>query len=625
MPINAEALILRFAERLEFGADMYRVAGDAVKIMARFDRDWMVTGRRPSGLCGAALILAARMNNYRRTIREVVYLVKVSDMTIQKRLNEFKVTPSSDLTVEEFRNRGHTLEGECDPPAFNRKSRPRQKRRKKNNGTAEDEQVSDQEQSNASSANSSRENSVAVGSRRAQSDNVAMPPPPVPIDPELLAVPSQSPSESAIITTSSSNFDSIPTEHVRHKRKRGRPPKTALPTPSPSQLADESRIENEISAVVTDPRNQALANSVHQAAQSAIPNSPSPTPIMHPNSQDINTQHNQPEHELSPTDSSTPLTTSIPLREHTKTSSQGITADAVGQPTQAQVVIVSEESDDESDDLPPSDKSPYDIVNGTNSGEDLNEVSSSEVIGEDEFLDDPEVQDCKLSEDEIAIKERIWTHLNRDYLRQQQAKLVRQELEAAYGTGRVIVRRKRKRARMGDMSAYGKDGESSGYPTPIEAVKAMMGRRAYSKKVNYETLKELYEKSDKSGGQSKEASTAENASGEEDVSDEEDASGEEDALPSSPQESNASSPQENLVETVQTSETLASRKPTVPTVTTDMGDLRDEDVEMSDNPDDYVTGPEEELDYLAQQYGSEDGYDEQGGEDYDEYGGEEVE
>jgi len=81
---------------------MTKVAEDAIRMVQRMSMDWMVMGRRPSGVCGACLILAARMNNFRRTITEVVYIVKVTTHTIQKRLEEFKQTPSSALTVEEF-------------------------------------------------------------------------------------------------------------------------------------------------------------------------------------------------------------------------------------------------------------------------------------------------------------------------------------------------------------------------------------------------------------------------------------------------------------------------------------------------------------------------------------------
>lgn len=76
---------------------------DATRLVARFERDWMQTGRRPSGICGACLILAARMNNYRRSVAEVVQVVKIADVTLRKRLAEFGATASGQLTVEQFR------------------------------------------------------------------------------------------------------------------------------------------------------------------------------------------------------------------------------------------------------------------------------------------------------------------------------------------------------------------------------------------------------------------------------------------------------------------------------------------------------------------------------------------
>src|SRR5436190_4081957 len=115
-PIDPESLIYRFAKQLEFGSSMMQVASEAVRIVQRMSRDWMITGRRPAGICGAALILAARMNNFRRTVREVVYVVKVTELTIHQRLNEFKATESGDLTVDQFRS--VQLENAHDPPSF---------------------------------------------------------------------------------------------------------------------------------------------------------------------------------------------------------------------------------------------------------------------------------------------------------------------------------------------------------------------------------------------------------------------------------------------------------------------------------------------------------------------------
>lgn len=85
----------------------------------------MTKGRRPAGICGAALLLAARMNNFRRSVEEIVQVVKIADSTVRKRLEEFKGTRSGELTVADFRS--VWLEEEMDPPAFiNGKDRDRE-------------------------------------------------------------------------------------------------------------------------------------------------------------------------------------------------------------------------------------------------------------------------------------------------------------------------------------------------------------------------------------------------------------------------------------------------------------------------------------------------------------------
>uniref|UniRef100_A0A4W4HIX4 Transcription factor IIIB 90 kDa subunit n=1 Tax=Electrophorus electricus TaxID=8005 RepID=A0A4W4HIX4_ELEEL len=119
--INAPAIdpclyIPRFAHMLEFGDKSHEVSMTALRLVQRMKRDWMHTGRRPSGLCGAALLVAARMHEFRRTIKDVIGIVKVCEATLRKRLSEFEDTPTSELTIEEFMR--VDLEAECDPPSF---------------------------------------------------------------------------------------------------------------------------------------------------------------------------------------------------------------------------------------------------------------------------------------------------------------------------------------------------------------------------------------------------------------------------------------------------------------------------------------------------------------------------
>lgn len=56
------------------------------------------------------------MNNFRRSVAEVVQVVKIADVTIKKRLEEFQRSASGQLTVAQFRTMW--LEQEENPPAF---------------------------------------------------------------------------------------------------------------------------------------------------------------------------------------------------------------------------------------------------------------------------------------------------------------------------------------------------------------------------------------------------------------------------------------------------------------------------------------------------------------------------
>ncbi|KJH42020.1 transcription factor TFIIB repeat-containing domain protein [Dictyocaulus viviparus] len=108
--------IMRFACLLEFGEKQKEVVNLATRLVQRMKRDWLSTGRRPTGLCGAALLLAARSYNFNRSISDIVRVVHISESVVRKRLEEFSQTPSSALTIDEFST--VDLEHCEDPPAY---------------------------------------------------------------------------------------------------------------------------------------------------------------------------------------------------------------------------------------------------------------------------------------------------------------------------------------------------------------------------------------------------------------------------------------------------------------------------------------------------------------------------
>ncbi|KER20820.1 hypothetical protein T265_10695 [Opisthorchis viverrini] len=118
--------IERFASQLEFGDKMPVVATTAMRLLQRMKKDWLTTGRRPSGLAAAALLVAARIHEFNRNEEDVARIVlifcsvapeaRISQQTARKRLEEFGRTPTSALSIEDFFTVDY--EEEQDPPAF---------------------------------------------------------------------------------------------------------------------------------------------------------------------------------------------------------------------------------------------------------------------------------------------------------------------------------------------------------------------------------------------------------------------------------------------------------------------------------------------------------------------------
>lgn len=64
-----------------------QVSNMALRLVASMQRDWIQAGRRPSGICGAALFLAAIYHDKPRTYKDVGRIVRVSPETIKRRVD----------------------------------------------------------------------------------------------------------------------------------------------------------------------------------------------------------------------------------------------------------------------------------------------------------------------------------------------------------------------------------------------------------------------------------------------------------------------------------------------------------------------------------------------------------
>lgn len=143
--IDPSLYIHRFASKLEFGEKTHEVATTALRLVSRMQRDWLSHGRRPSSLCGAALLCAADLHQFKRTLREVCRVVRVGNVALRDRLQELNRTPTAALTAAQIEAGGGEQgvkslkvtneSAACDPPAFERSQK--KKERKRNQMSAE--------------------------------------------------------------------------------------------------------------------------------------------------------------------------------------------------------------------------------------------------------------------------------------------------------------------------------------------------------------------------------------------------------------------------------------------------------------------------------------------------------
>lgn len=117
LPIVDPALYIhRFATRMGLEEKLSTVCTTALRIVTRLKKDWVDTGRRPDGICAAAMLIAARSQGFNKTQHEVAKIFRVAPDTLRRRLEDFKATPSAQLTLDEFHKNDSALE--FDPPVY---------------------------------------------------------------------------------------------------------------------------------------------------------------------------------------------------------------------------------------------------------------------------------------------------------------------------------------------------------------------------------------------------------------------------------------------------------------------------------------------------------------------------
>eukprot|EP00923_Selenidium_pygospionis_P033430 GHVN01058732.1.p1 GENE.GHVN01058732.1~~GHVN01058732.1.p1 ORF type:complete len:641 (-),score=173.38 GHVN01058732.1:1047-2969(-) len=102
--IDPALFIERFASQMQLSDKTQSVTSTGVRLTQAMNRDWISTGRRPSGLCGAALLISARYHGFKVNPEDIVNIVRISSPTLQKRLGEFKLTSTARVPIQDFEN-----------------------------------------------------------------------------------------------------------------------------------------------------------------------------------------------------------------------------------------------------------------------------------------------------------------------------------------------------------------------------------------------------------------------------------------------------------------------------------------------------------------------------------------
>ncbi|KAI9691371.1 MAG: transcription factor TFIIIB subunit brf1 [Bogoriella megaspora] len=488
--VEVEKLILKYAKRLEFGSFTYKVAEDATKIIKRMKRDWMVTGRRPAGLCGACLILAARMNNFRRTVREVVYVVKVADMTILKRLDEFDRTTSGGLTVDQFRQYGSKLKTSHDPPAlFDKKIKEGRKQDRLERKRTTSQRV-DAEFSRSSETPSSWDRALGTigrgGKISQQALNTPGPSQEVRRDADGFLIPARPTIDPALSgETSSPSRPRSSSKAIKASIAKGKKRKrtAAANDQAPSETIQDSI---EMSSTLNHDGAADTANTTDDVdgpprkkkARRRIKRTDRPDAITI--SQEDLIDEEELEHEIQ---------------------SYMHSEDFLEKMAEVQFESHKEYAKKVADERLAHERKTQ--------GQSSSGVSDTEIVGEDEFANDPEVNNCLLSEEEIKIKERIWVTFNEDWLRDQQDRLLKKALADAAGVNNKKVQRKKKTYKRGDGSSASVGGTPA--RDSVEATKRMLnryGNKSWSSKLDYETLERIYGQKGASSSGSQTAATS---------------------------------------------------------------------------------------------------------------------
>lgn len=519
-PVIIEDLIFRFASKLEFLHDTNKVALSAIRIAQRMRHDNITHGRRPAGICGSALIMAARAHNYRRTVREVVYIAKVTMATLQERMEEFANVPSAQMSIKDFHESQTLPETSHDPPFVYKQTKEWQekhpkkvKKRRAAAITQSDRNTPDgPDQQEAAKRRKTGPNDPPAPSsdqaaQAAPAENVGLATPASSESPVLPAENSQTPiidkdgfvvpprpgpmvHERSIVESAANNVDDQlealadefgdvdeeeseeefdPSSEMAMAAAQGIQVPGLKMKIKPRQGPSPAPAEN-ISRGVAD------GNGVAARPDNSAANMEKPTLRIDEEWEldETNLEKEMQGHLNDPAmiGASALVTKFVEIQREQESAARAANSSAATIP-----------ATEGNDNAPEPNSQPMPDMSRP-CFTPTSKISDDPIIHEDEFKDDPEVMFCKLSERDVQLKEMIWANHNKDYMRKVQQKIF--DAKLAQNGPPKQKRNRAKKPRIGE-------GQAGPAGSAEEAAQNMLRARAISTKLDYTRMGNLFE------------------------------------------------------------------------------------------------------------------------------------
>jgi len=120
VPVVDPSLYLeRYSRKLDVGmGNQRKVQSTALRLIQFMHREWICVGRRPNGLCGAALLIATYYHGFRISAKEIGDVVRMAAGTIKLRLWELRETPMRIMDKQAFEEGSLDADHRGLPPCF---------------------------------------------------------------------------------------------------------------------------------------------------------------------------------------------------------------------------------------------------------------------------------------------------------------------------------------------------------------------------------------------------------------------------------------------------------------------------------------------------------------------------